>query len=279
MCDYLGINIKTTAAESPWSNDVAERNNQTLAKMMDKIISDTNCSSEPALTWALNAKNSLQNVAGFSPFPLVLGKNPKLPYTLSDELPALTTKPTSQAILENLTAIHNARPAFIASENDERIKRALAHNIRTTSEAKYITGDKVLYKRHNSNQWRGPGTVIGQVSQEVFIKHGNFYISVRTCRMQLIKPALRTTDSSSSQTNEPDQTENPNSHDIHPSATAQNVYSSSPEDEASRDWPQPQTETPSNSNKQHCPQQQHHRQDHIAPPSPADNPLLSTHCN
>jgi len=43
MCDSLGINIQTTAAESPWSNGVVERHNQTLANMMNKIIHDTNC--------------------------------------------------------------------------------------------------------------------------------------------------------------------------------------------------------------------------------------------
>ena len=40
-----------------------------------------------------------------------------------------------------------------------------------------------------------------------------------------------------------------------PSAMPQND-----EDEASRDWIQPQTETPSDSNAQHYPQQHHHRQ-------------------
>ena len=56
-------------------------------------------------------------------------------------------KPTSQAIQENLTAIHNARSSFIASKNDERIERVLTVNIRTTSEVKFVTGDKVLCKR------------------------------------------------------------------------------------------------------------------------------------
>ena len=59
MCDSLGIDIKTTAAESPWSNGVVERHSQVLANMMYKIIDDTNCSHELALFWAVNAKNSL----------------------------------------------------------------------------------------------------------------------------------------------------------------------------------------------------------------------------
>ena len=75
--DYLGIKIQTTITESPWSNGIVERN-KALAKMMNKIISDTQCSLDTALCWVLNAKNSLQNTAAFLPFQLVLGRNPKL---------------------------------------------------------------------------------------------------------------------------------------------------------------------------------------------------------
>ena len=75
--------------------------------MMDKIIAETNTSPDLALTWALNAKSSLQNVAGFSPFQLVFATNFKLPATLSDDLPALSIKPSSQIVQENLNAIHS----------------------------------------------------------------------------------------------------------------------------------------------------------------------------
>jgi hypothetical protein len=84
LCDQFGIVVKTTAAESPWSNGVVERNNQTIARSMDKVIADTGCKPEFALMWALNAKNSLQNVAGFSPYQLVLGRNPRMPSLTSD---------------------------------------------------------------------------------------------------------------------------------------------------------------------------------------------------
>ena len=52
-----------------------ERNNQNLTSMMNKIINDTQCSLDLPPCWALNAKNSLQNTAGFSPFQLVSGRN------------------------------------------------------------------------------------------------------------------------------------------------------------------------------------------------------------
>ena len=70
-------------------------------------------------------------------------------------------KPSSQIIQEDLNAIHAARKAFIASENNKKIKRALTHNIRATSETQYITGDTVFYKRKDHNDWRGPRIVIG----------------------------------------------------------------------------------------------------------------------
>jgi len=94
----------------------------------------------------------------------------------------------SKIIKDNLNAIHSARKAFIESENNEKIRRALLHNVRTSSEIKYVTGDIVYYKRDNTKQWRGPGVVIGQVGQQVFVKHGSFYIRVHPCRIQLQKP-------------------------------------------------------------------------------------------
>ena len=36
MVGHLGITVHTTAAESPWSNGVVERNNQTLAQIWTK---------------------------------------------------------------------------------------------------------------------------------------------------------------------------------------------------------------------------------------------------
>ena len=192
LCESFNITVKTTAAESPWSNGIVERNNQTIARSMDKIIEDTQCDPELALCWSVNAKNSLMNVAGFSPFQLALGSNPRLPSCLTDHVPAITQKSTSQMIRDNLNALHAARTAFISCENDEKIRRALKSNVRTSGDIKYVTGDTVLYKRDDSVQWHGPATVIGQVDQQVFVKHGSFHIRVHPCRLQLIKGASRT---------------------------------------------------------------------------------------
>ena len=79
MCEGLGIVTKTTAAESPWSNDLVERHNLILADMLDKVLKETQCALELAVAWCVNAKNSLSNIHGFCPFQLAIGKNPKLP--------------------------------------------------------------------------------------------------------------------------------------------------------------------------------------------------------
>ena len=100
-------------------------------------------------------------------------------------------KPSSEVLQDNLNVLHSTRRTFIASENDEKIKRALCQNIRTSVEVKYVTGDNVFYKREDKNEWRGPGVVIGQVNQQVFVKHGTFYIRVHPCRLQLVKSSFQ----------------------------------------------------------------------------------------
>ena len=40
MGEQLNINIKTTAAESPWSNSIVEKKNGVIGNMMEKVMSD-----------------------------------------------------------------------------------------------------------------------------------------------------------------------------------------------------------------------------------------------
>ena len=46
--------------------------------MLDKTLEDTNTYFELALSWYANAKNSLTNVYGFSPFQLALVQHSSL---------------------------------------------------------------------------------------------------------------------------------------------------------------------------------------------------------
>ena len=104
---------------------------------------------------------------GFSSNQLVFGKNPNLPNFLTDKVPALEDSTTSSVLAEHLNALHTARQAFIQSESDERIRRALRTKIRT-NEQKFEHGDKVFYKRNGELRWLGPGKVLAQDGKVIF---------------------------------------------------------------------------------------------------------------
>ena len=189
--EKANITIKTTAAESPWSNGLCERHNQVLGQMLEKTIADTGCNLDMAVSWCINAKNSLQNVYGFSPFQLVFGRNPRLPGILVDRPPALDDFTTDKILRDNLNALHASRRAFLASECSEKLRRALRRNIRSSGDIKYFTGDKIYYKRAAEARWRGPAVVLGQDGQQVLVKHGGIYVRVHPCRLSLIRSASR----------------------------------------------------------------------------------------
>ena len=202
LAEKFGIVVKTTAGYSPWSNGTVERHNQTLSQMMDKVLDDTSCDLPTAVAWCVNAKNSLANMSGFSPYQLSIGTNPKLPSTLTDTLPSLTAPVTSKVLSDHLQAIHKAREAFIACENSDKIRRALTHNVRSSGDVKYVTGDSVYFKRDDTSAWHGPGKVLGQDGQQVLIKQGSYYVRVHPCRVRFVKEPISSTTNNHQNTTE-----------------------------------------------------------------------------
>ena len=196
--------FKTTAAEAPWSNELIERHNLVLADMLNKDLDDTQYHPDLAVSCCINAKNSLHNVHGFSPYQLAISKNTKLPFVLNEKVPALTRQPISKIVMNNLDVIHKAREAFISRENSEKIRRALSHNIKSSGDVKYVTGDSVYYKRIDSKEWHGPAKVLGQDGQQVLVKNGSNYIRVHPCCLQLINenPDIPKTPTTEAQENE-----------------------------------------------------------------------------
>lgn len=184
MAEKFNIEVKTTAAYSPWSNGLLERHNQTLTEILLKVKRDNNCDWKTALDWALMAKNSLHNVHGYSPYQLVFGQNPNLPSVLTDKPPAMETS-KSTWITKQITTLHAMRKAFTEAECSERIRRALRKQLRPVHD-KYETGDKVYYKRVDCNEWKGPGVVIGQDGVVVFVRHGGTYVRVHQSRLRKV---------------------------------------------------------------------------------------------
>ena len=189
LCQNFNINFQTTAAEAPWSNGLVEKHNGIMGEAVAKIMEDTHCSVEVALCWAIHAKNSLQNIHGFSSYQLVFGKNPNVPSVFENSLPALESVSGSQIVADNLNALHKARETMVMLEASEKIRRALRSQTRTYSNVRYLNGEEVFYKRDEEKRWRGPGRVVGQDGAKVLIKIPTGLISVHSCRVILTSDA------------------------------------------------------------------------------------------
>lgn len=186
MCENMNIQVMHTAAYSPFSNGLCERNHAVIDEMVVKIMAEQpELPLKIALAWSVNAKNCLQMVGGFSPYQLVYGRNPKLPCTLSDELPALEGITSSEMLAKHLNASHSARKAFITAETSEKIRRALRHKVRSTGR-EFKNGEKVYFKREEQKEWKGPATVIGHDGKTVILKYGSNIVRVHAIHVQEI---------------------------------------------------------------------------------------------
>ena len=181
--ESFNIKILSTAAESPWSNGICERLNGVLGIMVSKIVEDAKCDVHTALAWAVSARNAFDNNSGFSPNQLVFGFNPVIPNVFINKLPALEEVTSSEMVRKHLNAKEIAREQFTRCESDERIKRALKSNIRSTEIKDIKNGDDVFYKRNDAHKWHGPGQVIGYDGKSVLVKHGGTYVRAHTTRL------------------------------------------------------------------------------------------------
>lgn len=150
MCDVtsiLNIRVCTTVGMSPFQNGLCERVHAITDMMLLKLEAENSgIELGTLLTWANMARNSLQMYNGFSSHQLVFGKNPNLPSMMQAGLPALDGATSSEVFFQHLKALHETRKAYIQSEADERIRRALRSKIRA-SEQVFQNGDLVFYKR------------------------------------------------------------------------------------------------------------------------------------
>ena len=184
LAEKNGINLQAvTAAHSPFSNGLCEKNHEVCDIMMAKIkAGNPKLKDQEALDYALFAKNMEPNNKGFSPFQIVYGTNPNIP-GISHSTPAsLSTNFESEDVRKHLERIDEARNAFREADNNERIKRALKSRIQASNHEFYSNGDKVFFKEIKKNEWSGPGKDIGQDGKVVFIRYGNKLIRVHSTR-------------------------------------------------------------------------------------------------
>ena len=87
-----------------------------MLEMLNKVLEENHCSLDIALAWCQNAKNTLQNTHGFSPFQLAIGQNQSLPCTFTDKSPALSMTQHKKIISDHLNIIHKAQEALIINK-------------------------------------------------------------------------------------------------------------------------------------------------------------------
>ena len=79
-------------------NGLVERHNTVIAETFGITKGDINFSLKMALAWALKAKNSKQNIHGFSLNELAFDPNPDFPSVLTDSLPSLEGTTSTPAV-------------------------------------------------------------------------------------------------------------------------------------------------------------------------------------
>ena len=191
LSNIFFIKLLTTAAESPWSNGICERLNSTLGDIVSKIIEDTGCNVHIALSWAVAARNAFDNKSGVSPNQMVFGFNPSFPNIYDSNLPASSFEdPSTDIIKRNCDARNKAREIFVKYEANEKIRKALRHNVRHTEIDLLQQGDEVLYKRKDSNKWQGPAKVthINLAAKTVTVNHGGYLIKAHAVSIMKIPP-------------------------------------------------------------------------------------------
>ena len=183
IASILNVRVCTTAGMSPFQNGLCERVHAVTDMMLMKLEAENkHIEPETLLAWANMARNTLQMWSGYSSNQLVFGRNPTLPNIMQSELPALDGKTSSETFHKHLNALYETRKAYIKSEADERIRRALRCKVRAAEQI-FENGDMVFYKREGKEKWLGPGKVVFQDGKVVFVRHGSIYVRVSPNRL------------------------------------------------------------------------------------------------
>ena len=133
-----------------------------------------------ALAWSINAKNTLDNVSGFSPVQIVTGQNPNFPGVSFNILPANEEADVSNSVQMNLNAMYLSRKAYLKAENSERVKKALKRPLRDINQD-FVIDDMVFYKRPNIERWKGPAKIVGKEVNTLILRHGGLLIKAAIC--------------------------------------------------------------------------------------------------
>ena len=90
---------------------------------------------------------------------------------MSDKLTALEATTTSQLVAAHITAMNAGRQAFADAMCDERVRKALGHQVQAM-ERIYANQEQVYFKQDGDKAtWKGPGQILGKRGSTYFIVH------------------------------------------------------------------------------------------------------------
>ena len=154
----VGVCTNVSAGEAHWQLGRTEAHGRILKSMLSKMDHEEPILNDEdfrrCLRAAVQAKNSLSRVRGFTPEQAVLGKLSRLPASLISDNSATchaladSDLPEGVSFRRDLQRREQARVAFIHADNDNSYRRALLRRSRHPCE-RYEPGDWVLYWRRH----------------------------------------------------------------------------------------------------------------------------------
>ena len=128
--------------------------------------------------------NTNVNRAGYSPLTLVTGKAVSIPgLTIRNEGSESVTD--AEAVRRIMETIHKVTKEFREAETKTKLREC--QGIRTRSnqhQDNYIQGDKVWYQYKDGLAWHGPGEVIYQKGNAVFIHSNGIVKKLAACKVK-----------------------------------------------------------------------------------------------
>jgi hypothetical protein len=182
--------IQPLISTEAWQRGRIERHGQIIKRMLTRFDLERPIETiqdfDRILIACFQAKNSLTRQKGFSPEQIVLGKSKRLPASLTSDDDAVShslaasDEPESESFRRTLETRTIARKAFLITDNDNAIRRALLRRS-CPMRGPYEPGQLVMYwiKKHRASRqetgrWHGPARVVLQESQSaVWLSHAD----------------------------------------------------------------------------------------------------------
>ena len=191
--EKMGVDVRSIATEAPHQIGRTERHGGLLKSIIHKVVNAVQAvgalEMQLVLVQALEVKNRLGNLGGFSPAQWVLGRNPRIGgWTDEDEDEAVIQDEDPLSTFNRRGAIREAaRAAWATEDSQKRVRKALLRKGGSETQ-RFVQGDLVAFmrKKGGAPRWYGPARVLTQEGKNVWILHGG--VPILTAE-NMVRPA------------------------------------------------------------------------------------------